>query len=83
MEWKKVQFKADQKDKKNLILRRMTGPIEDVMREVPATPPLVDYNLGHVESPRLRFHFRREPRRPGASPSASPSVGPPRLATKV
>merc|ERR1719409_1571466 len=33
-EWKKVQFKADQKDKKNMILRRMVGPIEEVMREV-------------------------------------------------
>ena len=33
-EWKKVQFKADQKDRKNLIMRRMTGAIEDVMREV-------------------------------------------------
>jgi hypothetical protein len=32
-EWKKVQFKADQKDRKNLIMRRMTGAIEDVMRE--------------------------------------------------
>merc|ERR1719247_1796382 len=33
-EWKRVQFKADQKDKKNLIAKRMTGMIEEVLQEV-------------------------------------------------
>jgi hypothetical protein len=33
-EWKKIQFKADQKDRKNLVLKRMTGQIEEVLREI-------------------------------------------------
>ena len=34
MEWKKVQFKADQKDRKNVVMKRMTGMIEEVLQEV-------------------------------------------------